>query len=100
MEKPSLDQCRYFLKDSIRQEIDFSQTDQHMGVEPPPLEKPYPADATLIGLPPAGQWQGIEPVDLVSAIGDRQSRATSAPNRSRWTNCPCCSGRLRGSGSR
>ena len=57
MQKPLLDQCRYFLKDSIRQEIDFSQTDQYRGVEPPPLEKPYPAEAKLIGLPPVGQWE-------------------------------------------
>jgi len=80
MQKPSLDQCRDFLKDTIRQQIDFSQTDQHMGVEPPPLEKPYPADATLIGLPPVGQWEGIESVDLATAIGDRQSCRRFSPD--------------------
>ena len=74
MQEPSLDQCRYFLKDSIRQEIDFSKTDQYRGVEPPPLEKPYPADAKRIGLPPVGQWEGIKKVALMTAIGDRQSR--------------------------
>ncbi len=72
-ERP-LDRCREFLKDTIRQQIDFSQTDQHMGVEPPPLEKPFPADARRLDLPPVGQWEGIETVDLATAIGDRQSR--------------------------
>jgi SagB-type dehydrogenase family enzyme len=74
MHEPSLDQCRYFLKDSIRQEIDFSQTDQYRGVEPPPLEKPYSADAKRIGMPPVGQWEGIKKLALMTAIGDRQSR--------------------------
>ena len=31
MQWPSLDQCREFLKDTIRQKIDFSQTDQYQG---------------------------------------------------------------------
>jgi len=79
MVKPPLDQCRYFLKDTIRQEIDFSQTDLQMGVEPPPLEKPFSADAKRIGLPPVGKWTGIEKVDLATAIGDRQSRRNFSP---------------------
>jgi SagB-type dehydrogenase family enzyme len=74
MQKPTLDQCRYFLKDTIRQQIDFSQTDQHRGIPPPPMEKPFPADSTRLSLPPVGQWQGIEPVALPTAIGSRQSR--------------------------
>ncbi len=34
-----LETYRYFLKDTIRKTIDFSQTDQSRGVEPPPIEK-------------------------------------------------------------
>lgn len=79
MPERQLDRCREFLKDTIRQQIDFSQTDQHRGVEPPPLEKPFPADARRIGLPPVGQWEGIELVDLATAIGDRQSRRRFSP---------------------
>ena len=45
MQKPSLEQCRYFLKDAIRQEVDFSQTDQGREISLPPLEKPFPKDA-------------------------------------------------------
>ena len=74
MPEHQLDQSRYFLKDTIRQQIDFSQTDQQTGIEPPPLEKPFPADARRFDLPPVGQWEGIETVALTTAIGDRQSR--------------------------
>ena len=74
MSEHQLDRYREFLKDTIRQEIDFSQTDQHRGIEPPPLEKPFPADARRFDLAPVGQWEGIELVDLATAIGERQSR--------------------------
>ena len=74
MYEPSLDQYRYFLKDTIRQKINFSQTDQHRGIEPPSLEKPFPTDALRFDLPPVGQWEGIETVALTAAISDRQSR--------------------------
>jgi SagB-type dehydrogenase family enzyme len=70
---------REFLKDTIRQKVDFSRTDQHQGVPPPPLEKPYPPDAVRLSLPPVGQWQGIHSVELLTAVGDRQSRRTFSP---------------------
>ena len=69
-----LEQRREFLKDTIRQKIDFSQTDQRRGVAPPPLEKPFSADATCIGLVAPDQWREIGQVDLASAIRNRQSR--------------------------
>lgn len=71
---PSMDQYRYFLKDTIRQKIDFSQTDQHRGVPPPPVEKPIPPDAERIELPAPGQWKGIPSANLEEAIGNRESR--------------------------
>ena len=80
MPENQLDRCREFLKDTIRQQIDFSQTDQHTGIAPPPLEKPFPADAKRFDLPPVGQWEGIETVDLATAIGDRQSRRRFSPD--------------------
>ena len=73
MRKPSIDQYRYFLQDTIRQEIDFTQTDQQLGVEPPPLEKPFPNGARRLDLPSIDQWKGIEPMDLAKAIAVRQS---------------------------
>jgi len=79
MPKGQLDRYREFLKDTIRQQIDFSQTDQHVGVEPPPLEKPFSADARRFDLPPVRQWESIQTVGLATAIGDRQSRRNFSP---------------------
>jgi len=80
MPDPLLDRRREFLKDTIRLETDFSQTDQNRGVPPPPLEKPYAADARRLSLPPAGRWEGIKMIDLATAIGDRQSRRSFSPD--------------------
>ena len=74
MPDPRLDPYREFLKDTIRQKVDFSQTDQSRGVPPPPLEKPFSAEATRIKLVPPGPWQGVGQIDLVTAIRNRQSR--------------------------
>ena len=79
MPQRQLDQCREFLKDTIRQQIDFSETDQQRGVELPPLEKPFPDDAGRVDLPPVGQWKGIETVDVATAIGGRRSRRSFSP---------------------
>ncbi|WP_294344419.1 SagB/ThcOx family dehydrogenase [Prosthecochloris sp.] len=51
--KPSkkLEQYRYFLKDSIRQTIDFTRTAQSRRLPAPPLQKPCPEDAVRIDLP-------------------------------------------------
>ena len=67
------DQYRYFLKDSVRLTIDFSATNQSMGREAPPIQKPVPADGKRIDLAPAHDWKGIHTVDLTAAIADRQS---------------------------
>jgi SagB-type dehydrogenase family enzyme len=69
-----LEQARYFLKDTVRQTIDLSQTDQNRGLDPPPLEKPYPPDAKRINLVPPGKWKNIAGADLETAIRNRQSR--------------------------
>ncbi|MBN1908143.1 MAG: SagB/ThcOx family dehydrogenase [Pirellulales bacterium] len=71
---------REFLKDTIRLETDFSQTDQARGVAPPPVQKPYADDARRIDLPKPGTWQGVQPIDLETAIGRRQSRRTFTTN--------------------
>ncbi len=69
-----IDKHRYFLKDSIRLTIDFSRTDQSRGVPPPPVEKPYSADARRVDLPAVGKWMSVSPIDLQDAIGNRRSR--------------------------
>ena len=42
---------RSFLKDSIRRQVDFSQTAQSRGLPPPPLQAPCPAGVARIDLP-------------------------------------------------
>ena len=81
MSESSLKQYRYFLKDSIRQTIDFLQTDQHRGIDPPPFEKPFDSTARRIDLVAPDRWQGIALIDLTAAIARRQShrRFVDAP---------------------
>jgi SagB-type dehydrogenase family enzyme len=69
-----MDKYRDFLKDTVWQTTDFSRTDQHRGVPPPPLEKPFPTDAKRIELLPVGQWKDIQGVTVEAAIRDRRSR--------------------------
>lgn len=76
MKKSRLDDYRYFLKDTIRKSIDFSQTAQSRGIPPPPLEKTFPDDATRIDLIAPGKWNIIEDVNLPTAIQNRKSRRT------------------------
>jgi SagB-type dehydrogenase family enzyme len=51
MSKKNFDANRFFLKDTIRQQIDFSLTAQNQGLPAPPLQKPCPADVPRIDLP-------------------------------------------------
>lgn len=64
---------REFLKDTIRQNLDFSLTDQSRGITPPPLEKPFSVNAPRIRLAERDEWKGMNRTDVVSAIGNRRS---------------------------
>ncbi len=74
MDIKSIDQYRYFLKDSVRLMIDFHQTDQSRGVPPPSIEKPVPEDCTTVDLVPVNKLENIPDIDLVKAITQRKSR--------------------------
>lgn len=74
MTSETLNRFRFFLKDGIRQQVDFSATEQSRGLPSPPVEKPFPADAVRIDLPAVGRWTGVEPVPLEQAIRNRESR--------------------------
>ena len=65
---------RYFLKDSIRKTIDFSQTDQSRGIAAPDLEKGGSPDQTIIPLPKKEKWALVKDVTVCSAIENRESR--------------------------
>jgi len=64
---------RDFLKDTLRQEIDFRQTDQNQGKAPPPIQKPAGENQTLLPLPGTNSFDRFRGTDLLDAIGDRRS---------------------------
>jgi SagB-type dehydrogenase family enzyme len=64
---------REFLKDSIRLQTDFSQTDQRRGVPAPPIEKPFDPETQRVTLTHPGKWESIEARNLTDAIGRRES---------------------------
>jgi SagB-type dehydrogenase family enzyme len=68
-----LEDSREFLKDNIRQRVDFSQTDQRRGIPPPPVEKPFPSDARRVRLTHISDLGNIGTIDLKSAIARRES---------------------------
>lgn len=76
------EQGRYFLTDRIREEVNFWTTQQSLGDEPPPIQKPAPDNAGLIPLPPPPEWD-ILACDLLSAIGNRQSHRRFLPDHLR-----------------
>jgi SagB-type dehydrogenase family enzyme len=64
---------REFLKDSIRQRIDFRGTDQSRGLAAPPVQKPLPPNTPLLALPPPSGHDGICRVGLLQALRARRS---------------------------
>ena len=76
MDRPEINKFRYFLKDSIRQTIDFHDTDQNRGVAPPPIEKPYPEDSRLTDLVPVSELQNISSLNFSALIKNRSSHRT------------------------
>ncbi len=80
MEAHLIKKYRDFLKDSVRQTVDFSQTDQMKGIPPPPLEKPFDPDAKRIDLVPDSELESVGRIDLISAIRNRRSRRDFLPS--------------------
>ena len=69
---------RAFLKDDIRKQTDFSQSDQSLGYPMPPVEKPLAEGQAARPLP---EWRGVvKPEgDLAALIAGRSSRRKYAP---------------------
>jgi len=75
MEDDLIKQHREFLKDTLRKDYDFSQTDQHRGVPAPPVEKPFDPDARRVPLLSPAEFKSIiKKTELFSAIVGRESR--------------------------
>lgn len=73
MQESPVERNRCFLKDSVRNTIDFSKTDQSLGFAAPPIEKPYSANAERIDLISPEKFRALPSVDLLYAIENRRS---------------------------
>ena len=68
------DQNRFFLKDTIRQAVDFRQTGQNRRVPAPPVQKPCPEGAALVTLPDgAASLARLCRMPVADAIAQRES---------------------------
>ena len=76
MINPPMQHYRFFLKDTIRKQIDFSKTDQNRGFDPPPIEKPVPDKAVKIDLSEVHAGKAISNISLLEAIRNRRSHRT------------------------
>jgi len=75
------EQLRALLKDTVRQEVDFSQTDQNRGLAPPPIQKPYAPHARRIDLPGLEDFKDLGKIDLFSAMKRRASVRAYRPEQ-------------------
>jgi SagB-type dehydrogenase family enzyme len=73
MKEALLETYRYFLKDSIRLAIDFSQTDQNRGVPAPPVEKSFSLKKKRIDLAKIEKLRTFSGTDIIDAIQNRRS---------------------------
>jgi SagB-type dehydrogenase family enzyme len=69
----SINEYREYLKSRFGDDRDLSETDQQKGLEPPPIQKPYPPDAVLVDLVKPEDFP-ICDISLLEAIGHRRSR--------------------------
>lgn len=79
MAKSEIQRHREFLQDRLRLTIDFRRTDQHQGVEPPPLQKLPRPDQPLIPLPGPETFKAFAGTDLLTAIENRRSHRRFKP---------------------
>jgi len=65
---------RWFLKDTIRQQVDFSRTAQNRRLPAPPLQKPYAPESACVDLPDgASALARLGRMSIGEAIAGRES---------------------------
>jgi SagB-type dehydrogenase family enzyme len=79
MDKNKITAHRAFLQDTLRLQIDFRQTDQNCGLEPPSIQKPLLDGQTLVLLPGKEAGKDFHGTDLIDAIGRRRSHRHFQP---------------------
>lgn len=70
---------RYWLKDTIRKEVDWTATGQSLGLPPPPAQKRVPPNARKVPLPGPEGFGKICTADLLSVLGSRRSIRRYSP---------------------
>lgn len=73
MDKERLGKHRYFLKTTIRDQIDISDNDHNKGLPMPEIQKPIRDGQQLIALTPLKELEGFSGVTLTEAIGNRRT---------------------------
>jgi SagB-type dehydrogenase family enzyme len=73
MAKLNLEDFRFFLKDTIRKKIDFRETDQNRGIEPPGVQKKVSDSARIIDLVGVETFKSDYTISLTDAIAMRRS---------------------------
>lgn len=73
MTENEMSRYRDFLKDNLRLRIDFSLTDQHQGIMPPPVQKLPRVGQEMIFLPKEETFAAFHGTDLLAAISNRRS---------------------------
>lgn len=80
MSDQRFDANRFFLKDTVRQHVDFSKTKQNQRYPAPPLQKPCPADVVRIDLPDGrNALERLGKISLGQAILRRESVRKYSP---------------------
>lgn len=77
---PEILKQRDFLKDTIRQKMDFRQVDQHRGIPPPPAQKPGREGAKTIPLTDFRRLRKRFRADLFTALKNRRSIRNFLPD--------------------
>jgi SagB-type dehydrogenase family enzyme len=74
MSNSAFAESRSFLKDTIRQRVDFARTAQSRREPPPPLQKPCPPDVVRLNLPEgAAALARLGSLSVAAAIAGRES---------------------------
>jgi SagB-type dehydrogenase family enzyme len=79
MDKNKISIHRAFLKDTLRLQIDFRQTAQSLGKEPPSIQKCPLEGQAVIALPEPEAFKAFRGTDLIEAIEARRSHRRFLP---------------------
>ncbi|WP_422484891.1 SagB/ThcOx family dehydrogenase [Gudongella sp. DL1XJH-153] len=82
MDKERLSKHRYFLKTTIREQIDITDNDKNNGISEPEVQKPIEENQLTFDLVPVEELDEISDMALVDAIKDRVTRRKYDPNHS------------------